>query len=108
MLLRFADSYELGKPGDKKYLRLLRKEGAVGITVTGRFVSFGGPFGPEGAPFEFLIFSVVEVHAISKDYRERFNIGTGKTNIQGTKPTFGRHEGAYKPASYTRDGRAGD
>jgi hypothetical protein len=88
MHLRFADGYELGKPEDKKYLQLLRKEGAVGITIKGKFVSSGGPFGPEGDPYEFRISSVVEVRKLSKDYRQRFHIGSGKTNIS-TQSTTG-------------------
>jgi hypothetical protein len=74
MLLRFADGYTLGQPGDKKYLHLLRTEGAVGLTVKGNFVSTGGPFGPEGAPYEFLITTVVEVRKLSKEYRQQFDI----------------------------------
>jgi hypothetical protein len=84
MLLRFADGYVLGQPGDKKYLHLLHKEGAVGLTVQGKFVSTGGPFGPEGAPYEFLILAVVEVRTLSKEYRQQFDIGSGKTNIKAT------------------------
>jgi hypothetical protein len=86
MLLRFADGYALGEPGDKKYLHLLRKEGAVGLTVKGKFVSAGGPFGPEGAPYQFLISAVVEVRKLSKEYRQQFDIGSGKTSIKGRGP----------------------
>jgi len=77
MLLRFAEDYRMGQPADKKYLHLLRKEGAVGLTVRGKFISTGGPFGPEGARYEFLISSIVEVRKLSKEYRQQFDIGTG-------------------------------
>jgi hypothetical protein len=77
MLLRFADSYELGKAGDRKYLRMLRKQGQVEVTVKGTFVSAGGAFGPEGAQFEFLISSVIEVRKLSKAYRRQVDIATG-------------------------------
>ena len=80
MHLRFADNYQLGQPGDKKYFHLLRKEGAAGITVKGRFISSGGPFGPEGDAYEFLISSIVQVRRLSKEYRRLFDIGSGKTN----------------------------
>jgi hypothetical protein len=85
MHLKFADNYQLGQPGDKKYLHMLRKDGAVGLTVRGRFVASGGPFGPEGDPYRFLISSVVEVRKLSKEYRQRFDIGTGKTNAGVTE-----------------------
>ena len=102
MFLRFADGYALGQPGDKKYLHLLRKEGAVGLTVKGKFVSTGGPFGPEGAPYEFLISTVVEVLKLSKEYREQFDVGSGKTNIGATRPMPGQKGGvASVPATDT-------
>ena len=83
MLLRFANGYGLGQPGDKKYLHLLRREGAVALTVKGKFVSTGGPFGPEGAPYEFLISEVIKARKLSKEYRQRLDIGSGKTNSGG-------------------------
>jgi hypothetical protein len=84
MLLRFADDYVLGQQADKKYLYLLRREGAVGLTVKGKLVSTGGPFGPEGSPYEFLISTVIEVRKLSKEYRKQFHIGSGKVSV-GTR-----------------------
>jgi hypothetical protein len=81
MLMRFSDDYRMGQPEDKKYLRLLRKEGAVEITVRGKFVSSGGPFGPEGTRYEFLISSIIEVNKLSMEYRQKFDIGSGQVAI---------------------------
>jgi hypothetical protein len=92
MLLKFADSYQLEKPVDKEYLHLLRKEGAVGVAVRGIFISTGGPFGPEGKSYELLIESVLQVRKLSKEYRQRFDIGSGKTNVKNSKPE-GSHSG---------------
>jgi hypothetical protein len=78
MNLRFAYDYKLGQPSDKRYFHMLRKEGAVGITVKGRFVSSGGPFGPQGARYEFLVSEVLDVRKLSKEYRQRNNIGSGQ------------------------------
>jgi hypothetical protein len=78
--IRFDDSYKLGQPGDKKLLKMLRAQGAVHITVRGYFVSTGGPFGPEGSPFEFLVLQVLDVHKLSSEYRQRYSIGTGQMN----------------------------
>jgi hypothetical protein len=94
ILLRFAAGYGLGKPEDKKYFHLLRKEGAVGITLKGKFIFSGGPFGPEGAPSELLISSIIEVHKITKEYRKRYDIGSGKTNVGQTEWKRGT-EGAF-------------
>ena len=85
--LKFSDSYRMGQPQDKKYFHLLRKNGAVGITVKGKFVSSGGGGGPQMARFEILISSVVEVRELSKEYRQRFDIGSGKTTISLPNPT---------------------
>src|ERR1700691_4164351 len=40
--LRFDDSYKLGHPEDKKYLRLLKQEGAIHAKFRGYFVPTGG------------------------------------------------------------------
>jgi hypothetical protein len=80
ILLRFADTYKLGKAGDKRYHQMLHKEGAVGVTVKGTFVSTGGPYGP-AVQCEFLISSVIEVRKLSKVYRQQFDIGTGKVQL---------------------------
>jgi hypothetical protein len=79
LLLRFADSYELGQPAGKKYLKLLRKEGALHAKLRGYFVATGGPFGPEGSPFEFRVLEILDTQKLSKEYREKYSIGTGHT-----------------------------
>ncbi len=74
--LRFAEGYVHGP--DKRYLGMLRKYGAVRLVVRGRFVASGGPFGPEGDRFEFQIVSIIEVQKLTREYRDRYSIGTGK------------------------------
>jgi hypothetical protein len=78
--IRFDDSYKLGQAEDKKLLKMLRTEGTVCVKVRGYFVSSGGPFGPEGAPYEFLVLEVLDVQKISNEYRWRYSIGTAHTN----------------------------
>jgi hypothetical protein len=78
--IRFDDSYRLGQPEDKKLLKMLRTEGAVHVEVRGYLVSTGGPLGPEMSPYEFLVLQVLAVHKLSSEYRQRYSIGTGKTN----------------------------
>jgi len=74
----FDESYKMGQSTDKKYFKMLRKEGAVWVKLRGRFVATGGPFGPEGAPYEFVILEIVDFHKLSKVYREQYSIGTGR------------------------------
>jgi len=76
----FDDSYKLGQPMDKKYFSMLRKEGAVRVKLRGHFVATGGPFGPEMAPYKLLILEIIEVQKLSKQYRQEYSIGTGRTN----------------------------
>ena len=78
--LRFADSYKLGQPEDKKERKLLSKEGAIHAKYRGYFVSTGGPFGPEGSPFEFLVLEILDMQKLSRKYREKYSIGTGHTD----------------------------
>jgi hypothetical protein len=74
----FDESYKMGQSTDKKFFKMLRKEGAVWVQLRGRFVATGGPFGPEGAPYEFVILEIVAFHKLSKVYREHYSIGTGR------------------------------
>lgn len=78
--LRFAESHKLGQPQDKKYLKLLRKEGALRANLRGFFVGTGGPFGPEGSPFEFRIVEILDTQKLSTEYRKKYSLGTGQTN----------------------------
>ncbi len=79
--IRFDDSYKLGQSMDKKLLKMLRTEGAVHIKARGYFVSNGGPFGPEGAPYEFLVLEVLDLQKLSSEYKQHYSIGTGHTNV---------------------------
>jgi hypothetical protein len=78
--LRFADSYKLGQPEDKGYLKLLSKEGAIHAKLRGYFVSTAGPFSPEGSPFEFRVLQILDRQKLSREYREKYSIGTGQTD----------------------------
>jgi hypothetical protein len=80
LLLRFEDSYKLGQTADKKYFNLLKKEGTILVKFRGRFVSTGGPFGPEGSPYELLVTEILDLQKLSPEYRQQYSIGTGHTN----------------------------
>lgn len=81
MHLRFADDYRLGQHNDKRYLRMLKKQGTVSIVIEGRFVASGGPFGPGMSRYEFLISRLIDVQKLTPEYRKRFGIGSGHTTL---------------------------
>jgi hypothetical protein len=79
MSVTFGHSYKLGQPMDKRYFTTLRKQGAIRVQLRGRFIASGGPFGPEGTKYEFVILEVLDVQKLSREYRQRYSIGTGRT-----------------------------
>jgi hypothetical protein len=78
MQIRLADVYKRSTTENKKFRRILNREGAVRLTVKGRFIATGGPFGPNGVPYEFIITSIMDVQKLSGEYRQQHDIGTGK------------------------------
>ncbi len=74
----FLPPYQIGTRRDKRFRHLLDREGALFVTVEGRFVSNGGPFGPMGRSFKMEIRALRKIDRLSSADRIRWNIGTGK------------------------------
>jgi hypothetical protein len=75
----FFPPYTLDSPADKAFRRSLDHNGAVWVTVEGKFIGSGGPFGAKGKTFKIEVYSIQDVHKISLDDRKRWDVGTGKS-----------------------------
>jgi len=53
-------------PNGKKLLKILRSCRDARVTISGRFESSGGPYGPDVAPFRFSMSEIMSVEKISR------------------------------------------